>query len=379
MKLVGANVKATVTGAEELPGKSNYFIGNDPKKWRTDVPSYARVKYEGVYPGVDLVYYGNQGGQLEYDFVVAPGADPSQIKLSFAGANGMRVDAASGDLVLKVGDDEVRFQKPVVYQPAVAAVYDPQTRRPKVHALECGSLLPLCAPQLAAGFSGGTDAGPSDAAPEASFRRGKRQQAAALQSGLRPQMSRFDGAFVLASNNQVAFRVAGYDPERALVIDPVLSYSTYLGGSSLDEANGIAVDSSGNAYVTGHTYSADFPTANPLQPSFGGVSDVFVAKLNPAGSALVYSTYLGGSNWDVGLGIAVDAAGDAYVTGYTESTDFPTANPLQATCDGCRPGYYDAFVAKLNAAGSALVYSTYLGGSNTDLGFGIAVDSSGNA
>ena len=127
MRLVGGNAKGRVVGLDELPGRSNYFIGNDPKKWRTNVPSYAKVKYEGVYPGVDLVYYGNQR-QLEYDFVVAPGADPNQIKLSFAGADGMRVDAASGDLVLKVGDDEVRFHKPAVYQPAVAAVYDRRRR-----------------------------------------------------------------------------------------------------------------------------------------------------------------------------------------------------------------------------------------------------------
>ena len=126
MRLVGGNAKGRVVGLDELPGRSNYFIGNDPKKWRTNVPSYAQVKYEGVYPGVDLVYYGNQR-QLEYDFVVAPGADPNQIKLSFAGADGMRVDAASGDLVLKVGDDEVRFRKPAVYQPAVAAVDDRRT------------------------------------------------------------------------------------------------------------------------------------------------------------------------------------------------------------------------------------------------------------
>ena len=370
MKLVGANTKAAVTGGEELPGKSNYFIGNDPKKWRTNVPTYAKVRYKSVYPGVDLVYYGNQGGQLEYDFVVAPGADPSQIKLSFAGAKRMRVDAASGDLVLKVGDDDVRFHKPTVYQPAVAAV----------HALECGSLLPLCAPQLAAGFSGGRDAGAIDAAPEASFRRGKRQQAAALQSGLRPQIARLDGTFVVASDNEVAFRVAGYDPKRPLVIDPVLSYSTYLGGSSYDYGGGIAVDSAGNAYVAGSTGSTDFPTLNPLQPSYGGGDyDAFVAKLNPAGSALVYSTYLGGSGSDQGVGIAVDSSGNAYVTGLTQSTDFPTLNPLQAKCGNCSPDYGTAFVAKLNASGSALLYSTYLGGSSYGVGGAIAVDSSGNA
>jgi hypothetical protein len=374
MKLVGANAKATVTGAEELPGKSNYFFGNDPKKWRTNVPTYAKVKYAAVYPGVDLVYYGNQR-QLEYDFVVAPGADPTRIKLSFAGAEGMRVDAVSGDLVLKLGEDEVRFHKPVVYQPAitVAAVYDPRTPGPKVLALECGSLLPLCAPQLAAGFSGGRDAGAIDAAPEASFRRGKRQQAAALQSGLRPQMARLDGAFVAASNNEVAFRVAGYDPKRALVIDPVLSYSTYLGGSANDIAYAIAVDSGGNAYVTGNTQSSDFPTANPFQPAcistnYESCNSAFVAKLNPAGNALVYSTYLGGSAEDYGSGIAADGAGNAYVTGTTESTDFPTVNPLQ-------PCPAQGFVAMFNPTGSALVYSTCW----VAQGNAIAVDASGDA
>ena len=138
MRLVGGNAKGRVVGLDELPGRSNYFIGNDPKKWRTNVPSYAQVKYEGVYPGVDLVYYGNQR-QLEYDFVVAPGADPNQIKLSFAGTDGMRVDTASGDLVLKVGDDEVRFRKPVVYQPAVAAA----VRSPDCSSLGAGSLVTL--------------------------------------------------------------------------------------------------------------------------------------------------------------------------------------------------------------------------------------------
>jgi hypothetical protein len=338
MKLVGANVKAAVTGAEELPGKSNYFIGNDPKKWRTNVPTYAKVRYENVYAGIDLVYYGNQGGRLEYDFVVAPGADPNQIKLSLEGAEGMRVDAASGDLVLKVGDDEVRFQKPVVYQPAVAAVYD---------------------------------------------RRRRSQSAATAQ---------LDGTFVLTSKNGVAFRVAGYDPNRALVIDPVLSYSTYLGGSSGDSGSGIAVDAAGNAYVTGYTNSIDFPTVNPIQGKCASCGSVgyphghsFVAKLNPAGSALVYSTYLGGSDEDWGAGMAVDAEGNAYVTGGTTSTDFPTVNPFQATN---KAAIATGFVAKLNPTGSALVYSTYLGGSSAGgqgiaigggEGNGIAVDAAGNA
>jgi hypothetical protein len=244
-------------------------------------------------------------------------------------------------LVVKVGEDELRFHKPAVYQPAVAAVYD---RRPPSST----NLAPV-----------------------------------ALSSGPQARHSSLvtrHCSFVLASNNEVAFRVAGYDPKRALVIDPVLTYSTYLGGSSFDNGYGIAADSSGNAYVTGQTSSSDFPTANPLQACAGrfGCFDAFVTKLNAAGSALVYSTYLGGSNPNQGNGIAVDSSGNAYVTGVTYSYDFPTVNPFQA-------GNYSglngtAFVAKLNATGSALVYSTYLGGSRGgDYGQGIAADSAGNA
>ncbi|MGO9274542.1 MAG: SBBP repeat-containing protein [Terriglobia bacterium] len=333
MRLVGGNFKAHVVGQDELPGRSNYFIGNDPKKWRTNVPNYTKVKYEGVYPGVDLVYYGDslKDGRLEYDFVVQPGADPNQIKLSFAGADGICVDAASGDLVLTMGHDEVRLHKPAVYQPTVAAVSSPPTN-------------------LVA----------------AVYDRRRRSQSAATAEP--------DGAFVLVSNYELAFRVAGYDPKRVLVIDPVLSYSTYLGGSNYDSGFSVAVDVAGNAYVTGITDSTDFPTANPLQSNNGG-PDAFVAKLNPAGSVLAYSTYVGGSGLNVGAAIAVDSAGNAYVTGWTDSTDFPTANPFQPHLGGSD----DGFVTKLNSAGSALVYSTYLGGSASDGSYGIAVDAAGNA
>ncbi len=321
MTLAGANPKATVTGLDELPGKSNYFIGNDPAKWRTNVPTYAKVKYQNVYRGIDLVYYGNPQ-QLEYDFVVAPGADPKAISLDVAAIRSsldggrtapLRIDA-NGDLVIPAGEDEVRLHKPVVYQ-------------------------------------------------------------AAVNQGAEGSARHFvDGHYVVKGRNRVSFEVASYDPGKTLVIDPVLVYSTYVGGSNYDQGEGIAVDSAGNAYVTGYTASPDFPTANPLQTVSGGNGDVFVAKLNPAGSALVYSTYLGGSNGEDARGIAVDSAGNAYVTGYTSSTDFPTAKPLQPTSDGD-----DAFVAKLNPTGSALLYSTYLGGNNTDVGNGIAVDSEQNA
>ena len=329
MKLVGANARAAVMGIDELPGKSNYFIGNDPKMWRTNVANYAKVRYRDVYPGVDLVYYGNQGGQLEYDFVVAPGADPNVLTLDVSGdimrtakserRSSLRI-APNGDLVVKTNSGEVRFQKPVVYQEQL------RTR----HSV--------------------------------------------------------DGRYVLRGNRGVGFEVASYDRSKPLVIDPVLIYSTYLGGNAVDAGKGIAADSAGNAYITGQTNSTNFPTAAPpLQPALGGpgAQNAFVTKLNASGSALVYSTYLGGSfiarlggGVDVGAAIAVDSAGNAYVTGHTNSTDFPTtASPFQVALGGTD----NAFVAKLNAAGNALVYSTYLGGSRDDRGFGIALDSVANA
>jgi hypothetical protein len=321
MKLVGANVSATVTGAEELPGKSNYFIGNDPKKWRTNVPTYAKVRYHNVYPGVDLEYYGNQGGQLEYDFIVAPGADPGAITLD-VGTHGhapLRI-ARDGDLVISAEGAEIRFHKPLVYQP------------------DAGSSL------------------------------------------VTRHLSLIQGRFLLDAQNRIHFAPGPYDHTKPLVIDPVLTYSTYLGGSGGDWGYGIAVDSSGSAYVTGETASLDFPTVDALQASNNSASQgtAFVAKLNPAGSALVYSTYLGGSGGDASYSIAVGSSDNAYVTGRTYSTDFPIVNALQSSNLSSAVGG-TGFVAKLNASGSALVYSTYLGGSVADAGRGIAVDSSGNA
>ncbi|MBZ5615898.1 MAG: SBBP repeat-containing protein [Acidobacteriia bacterium] len=319
MKLRNASAAAEVTGVDELPGKSNYFTGNDSKKWRSNVPTYAKVKYQGVYSGIDLVYYGNRR-QLEYDFVVAPGADPHRIQFDVGGAKRIHRDK-NGDLVLQMSDGEVRWHKPVVYQE----------------------------------------------------KDGEKQE--------------INGHYVIKHGQRVGFELAGYDSKKPLTIDPVLVYSTYLGGSDFDYGSAIAVDSAGNAYVTGITNSGNFPTVNPLQPTYGGgthdwgYGDAFVAKLNPSGSALVYSTYLGGSRDDAGYGIAVDSAGDAYVTGLTVSRDFPMMNPLQPAYGGDDPDYGsgDAFVAKLNPSGSALVYSTYLGGSSEDLGYSIAVDSSGDA
>ncbi len=304
MKLRNANAAATVTGVDELPGTSNYFIGNDPAKWRTKVPTYGKVKYDGIYSGIDLVYYGNQR-QLEYDFVVHPGANPDAIRLGIKGASMLRLDR--GDLVLTGPGGDVRLRRPYTYQEV---------------------------------------------------------------NGTKKEI-RSD--YVVNNKNEVGFRVATYDRGRPLIVDPVLVYSTYLGGSDDDAAYDIAVDSAGNAYVTGVTTSINFPTANAIQPVLGGPADAFVTKINADGSALVYSTYLGGSSDDVGQSIAVTSAGSAYVTGYTDSSDFPTVNPIQAT----NHGIHDAFVTKISRDGSALIFSTYLGGSGDDYGWGIAVDSTG--
>src|SRR5437660_7898279 len=247
MKLLGANPMSRVTGVEELRGRSNYFIGNDPAKWRANVPTHAKVEYRDVYPGVNLVYYGNQR-QLEHDFVISPGADPKVITLAFEGMDGVAIDAL-GDLVLRADGGEVRLRKPFVYQ-------DQDGQR---------AVIPT--------------------------------------------------RYVLKAERTVAFEVASYDATKPLIIDPVLAYSTLLGGSNDDRGFGIAVDAAGNAYVTGGTGSSDFPTtAGAFQTTLGGSSDAFVTKLDPTGTALVYSTYLGGSSGDYAHGIAVDAAGSADVT-----------------------------------------------------------------
>ena len=319
MRLIGANPSVQVSGVDELAAKTSYFVGDDPAKWQTHVPTYAKVKYDEVYPGVNLIYYGNQR-QLEYDFVVAPGANPKAIRLRFSGAEKLKIDE-QGALVLETKSGPVRFERPEVYQ------------------------------EIA----------------------GKKRV--------------IDGQYALQGRSTVGFEVASYDRTRPLVIDPVLVYSTYLSGSGIGtESYGIAVDSSGNAYVTGRTWSADFPTVNALQSTNPDThaASVFVAKISADGSALIYSTYLGGSGCggtnEEAKSIAVDSAGNAYVTGFTCSTDFPTVNAIQSTNNaGATAGGESAFVTKINANGSALVYSTYLSGSGGANGTGIAVDSSSNA
>jgi Abnormal spindle-like microcephaly-assoc'd, ASPM-SPD-2-Hydin/Beta-propeller repeat len=317
MRLEGANPETRIAGMDQLPGKTNYFIGNDPKKWHTDVPSYARVKYSGIYPGVDLVFYGNQR-RLEYDFVVAPDADPQAIQLNLEGARKLHI-SSHGDLVMKVSGGQVVLQRPVIYQNV----------------------------------------------------RGERREIA--------------GAYALAGDHRVTFAVGSYDRNEPLILDPVLNYSTYLGGSANDVANGIAVDSSGNAFLAGQTFSTDFPAGTNgavVTPPATNSGASFVAELDPTGTKLLYSTYLVGTTTSLGdtaFAIALDSSGKVYVTGTTFATNFPTKSGLSISGNATKGV---AYVTKLDPAASSsasLLYSTFLGGTGGDFGNAIAADAAGNA
>ena len=369
LRFEDANPTPEVTGIERLPGIVNYFIGNDPAKWHTNLPTYGGIAYRQLYPGIDLRYDGTEG-VLKGTYIVAPGADPTRIRWRYEGATSVRVDEATGDLLIDL--------------PSAAG-------------------------------AGGRDEGHT-----------LTEQAPTAWQEINGQRVPVATRYAIADDGTIGFALSNYDPTWPLMIDPTLVYSTYLGGTDMDEGNDIAVDSAGNVYVTGSTHASDFsrpaaydvlvtklnadgsalvystflgagsghgiaadsagnayvtgsawstfdfPTASPLQATLDSPPYAFVAKLNADGSALVYSTFLGGGNGD---GIALDSDGNAYVTGCTTSSDFPTANPL----DGSLGGYIDAFVAKLNTDGSGLIYSTYLGGSDYEYGHSIAVDSAGNA
>lgn len=317
MQVEGANDSPESIGLDETAGKSNYFIGNDPDQWQTNVPNYEKVKYSGVYEGVDLVYYGNNQ-KLEYDFVVAPNADPNQIKLKFNGVKDAKIDEKTGDLLFETEVGEIRQHKPFSYQ----------------------------------------------------MINGEQKEIASLYQ----VQSSEDKEFI------VSFNLANYDRSKELIIDPILVYGSYLGGSEADRGTGITIDSQGNAYIIGSGTSRDFPTTTGvikpvLLPRTGTTnsfwSDAFVTKINPSGTSIIFSTYLGGTNaGESGGDIEVDAQGNVYVSGTTQSADFPLVNAYRSTVAGPE----DAFAAKLNPSGSALIYSTFIGGNNTDTGVKIALN-----
>ena len=315
MGLEGGRSATRARGLSPLEGKTNYLRGRTAESWKTNISNYERVRFDGVYPGIDLIYYGNQR-QLEYDFLVAPGKDPGQIRLSFRGAERVEVDR-NGDLLLHTTDGVVRQQRPVLYQ----------------------------------------------------TRNGKRQPVAGSYQ-LLTRARQSDQASI------VSFKVAKYDASLPLVIDPILTYSTYLGGVFDDEALTVCTDKYGCAYVAGCTESPKIPFGGAIQNDIQG-KDGFICKLNAAGCAFVWSTYLGAEGDECVNGLALDADRNVYVTGTTNSLEFPvTAEAFLRQYQG---GTTDAFITKINPQGTLLIYSTYLGGSKPDDGRGIAVDQDGNA
>ena len=351
MRLIGANPKARGTLEGRLAGQSHYFLGNDPRRWRTHVPQYARLRFRNLYPGIDVVYYGIRG-ETEFDFVLAPGADPRRIHLEIDPGLDLRAPHVyQGDRVI-----ESKLERHGRSLTFALGSYD------RARALTIDPVISYAT--LIGG--GGNDSG-SAIATDAS--------GAIYLTGTTTSVN-------FPVINGVQSRLLGQDAFVAKLDSSgtTLLYSTYLGGTPLqlgtgtENGLGIAVDAAGSAYVAGNTTSADFPTLNPAQSTYGGSTDGFVSKLSPDGSALVYSTYIGGSSFDGAGMIAVDAGGSAYVAGFTASNNFPVRSAFQSALGGGQ----DAFATKLDAKGAA-VYSTYLGGSGTEFPNAIAVDVAGNA
>jgi uncharacterized repeat protein (TIGR01451 family) len=337
MKLVGANPAAAVAGADALPGKSNYMIGNDPQKWRSGIPQFGGVHYAGVYPGIDLVFYGNQG-HLEYDFRVAPGANASQAELEFDGTSKLKLKVSGGDLILTGKDDGGLC-----------------LRAPQVYQRDGDRHIPVT------------------------------------------------GRFVLRAANRVGFEIGSYDRSRELIIDPLLDFSTYFGGTGTETSPSVAVNGNGNIYIVGTTQGSPVSTSTtPPTNSFPPTSNltlipatlsltatspshIFVAEINPSQPpSVAYETFIGGTGSDSSVGIGVDAGGDAYLVGNTTSTDFPTfglpyqtAPETKTNCTGS-PSCASVFVSVLNPAGSALLYSSYLSGNGDDQASGMTIDTKGD-
>ena len=364
-KFIGANPDVEIHGEGPLEYKCNYFVGSDPIRWRTNVPSYPTILLKGVYPGIDLRYADMGNGQPEYEFVLAPGADASQIKVEYSGILGTSVDS-NGRIIMRT-----------TWGDMVGAI-----RAPQAGSKTASGVIKGLSGQVVGDWSDGTAKQPLDVT-----------STGILCSTLLGGSAREEGFGIAIDGSGCAY-VVGYtqstdypmqfpyqtDQASYDVMVTKLSaggrtpiYSTYLGGSDNDRGRGIAVDKNGNAYLTGFTASSDFPTKSPYQTDQSGY-DAFVMKLAPTGDNLIYSSYLGGSGDDYGTAIVVDDTGSAFLTGYTYSSDYPTLNPFQS-----RQANADVFVTRLSVSGSSLIYSTYLGGTDSEQGNAIAIDNSGSA
>ncbi|MFN0084935.1 MAG: SBBP repeat-containing protein [Blastocatellia bacterium] len=437
-RVEGVSPEARLSGMEELRAKSNYLIGNDSSAWRTGIPNFARVEAAAVYPGITLAWYGTQQA-LEYDFILGPGADPEAITMSIEGADRIEVDP-NGDLVLSVGDETVYQRAPVSYQTVDGAKRAVTSRYRLKGANRIGFAVegydtsrqlvidPVI--DFSTFFGGiGSDEGFAiaiDAAgaayvtgttysnnfntfgPLQTINRGGKFDAFVTKispAGTGIVYSTYLGGSAEDAGRGIAVDASGNaciagitnspDFNTRNPLQPAITgltedafitkinadgtnllFSTYFGGSNIDQAFGIALDAAGDIYLAGSTVSGDFRTANPFQPGNRGSSDAFVAKIKGDGSQTIYSSYLGGAGFDEAYSVAVDAFGNAYVAGQTASNDFNTVNAMQPANAG---GGSDAFIAKVNAAGTALIYSSYVGGSGVDVAYGVAVDVNTNA
>jgi hypothetical protein len=374
----GARPDPVVAGERPTAARSNQLLGNDPSRWRTDIPTFGAVSYRDVYPGVDLVVYG-RGGQVEHDFIVAPGVDPGVIRLAMSGTAGGHIDK-SGDLVLPLDTGEVRLLAPTLYQEVDGR------RRPvkggfqyradgkvgfQVGAYDRSRPLVIDPVVVSASYLGGTST--ETAYAVALDVDGNVAITGYTESSDFPTLSPAQPNLTQSEGARTDVFVTKVKADGSTVL-----WSTYLGGRGREAALAVAVGGDGGVYLTGYTESADFPLNKAIQnANAGGANDAFVAKLNSAGSALEYSTFLGGKGAETGNGIAVDGAGAAYVVGHTGSSDFPTVRPFQAAL--ARPDDLDGFVTKVQAGGTGLAYSSYLGGGGDDHLTDVAIDGEGNA
>ena len=430
-KFVGANPSPEVSAEGQMEYKCNYFIGNDPSKWHTDVPNYEAITLNDIYPGIDLKYSGDGNGQAAYEFIVAPGADVAQIKVAYDGAEETSIDVdvrmvvrtkwgemigairspANGVMTgtgsfSQLSEETTGFETSgsnrqalgtqsvgLVYSTYLGGVYNDQgydiavdgSGNAYVTGWTTSSNFPTTPGAYDPTYNGGSDAFVAKFSPSGSLIYSTYLGAGGDDLGYAIAVDSSGYAYVAGTTSSSNFPTLNpYQGTNQGDVDVFVTklsssgdsliYSTYLGGSSTDVGSGIAVDGSSYAYVAGTTFSSNFPTLNPSQGTNQGDVDVFVTKLSSAGNSLIYSTYLGGSSTDVGSGIAVDSSGYAYVTGSTNSWNFPMQSPYQWDQSGT-----DIFVTKLSSSGNSLIYSTYLGGGVEDYGYGIAIDGSGNA
>ncbi|MDQ2711696.1 MAG: SBBP repeat-containing protein [Acidobacteriota bacterium] len=383
LRLRNARPDASLGGLGALPGKVNYFIGSDSSRWRRDIPTYEKVAYQDVYPGIDLIFYGKEG-RLEYDFVLAPRSNAESIAFEskFSSPDSAVTVGKDGDLLIRSANGEIRFLRPTAYQlrpggarTVVSCRFNRQDNGRigfKLGDYDHTRTLVIDPVLTYSSYFGGSD-------DEGMFGIQRDIEGNLYVSGETSSLNFAvdNGAQPVKGGDYDGF-IAKFNRDATRLI-----YSTYLGGSKYDHCVGLAVDVLGNAYVAGLTYSPDFPTRNAIQDSLKGQANGFVARLDPSGSQLVFSTYLGGSRYDSPSDIAIDRESNVYVDGFTGSLDFPVTNgAFQSGCDkGAFPGSCigDAFVTKMDARGSRLIYSTYLGGSGRDSAAGLAVDFTGAA